>query len=123
LYLSNLKVDAKKPIDDLDFLYAEMIYFILSLPKLIETKNTYKYYFHFNIALHNYIRIDEINLGNIEYNYLPTIKYDRYKDMLFNCDSDMNTHFVKIVEIIYKLLINENGEYFSKYSTILSDFL
>jgi len=96
-----------------------MIYFVLSLPKLIEKDNNYKYYFHFNIILHNFIRINEVLKGNIEYNYLPFIKYDNYFDMFTNQEFDMKEHFQTVLYRIINLLEYSEEKYMKKYLNVI----
>ena len=93
-----------KPIDSIEYLVSELLYFVKSLPKIIEENDRYKYYFHFNIIVHNYIRVNEILKGNVKYNYLPKVDYDEYKELIELDQSDLNTHYIKTREMVRKLL-------------------
>lgn len=96
-YLHNLVINNDKPIDSTKYLINEMIYFVKSLPKLIEQNNRYKYYFHFNIILHNYIRVNEIIKGNILYNYLPKVNYEEYQDLVEYKKDNLLKHYNYVV--------------------------
>ena len=103
-FLNNLVLTNDKPIDSIEYLVSELLYFVKSLPKIIEENDRYKYYFHFNIIVHNYIRVNEILKGNVKYNYLPKVDYDEYKELIELDQSDLNTHYKKTREMVGKLL-------------------
>lgn len=118
-YLEGLNFENDKPIDNLDFLYSELIYFVLSLPKLIQKDNKYKYYFHFNIIFHNFIRISEILKGNVEYNYLPLVEFEEYKKLLIEIDQEIEEHFKHLLNEVITMLNENEDKYKEKYLSVI----
>ena len=118
-YLEGMNFENDKPIDNLDFLYSELIYFVLSLPKLIQKGNRYKYYFHFNIILHNFIRIHEILKGNIKYNYLPPVEFEEYERLLIENAQEIKVHFKHLVDEVITLLNESEHKYKEKYLSVV----
>lgn len=113
-YLKETKIHTNEPIDSLDYILSELIFYTLSLKKLIITKNTYKYYFHFNIILHNYIRIKEILKGNIDYNYLPKINFKHYIHLLIKDFNNLEIHFSNYIGYFKELIIEIKGKPYLK---------
>jgi len=114
-YIDNLVLTNDKPIDSVDYLISELVYFVKSLPKIIEENDRYKYYFHFNIIVHNYRRVNEIFKGNVEYNYLPRVDYDEYKELIELDKSDLNMHYIKTKELVKKMLEGHCSSDLTKY--------
>lgn len=61
-------VDEKRLVEEF---ISEIFYYICSLPAIMDTKDEYKFYFHGNIILHNFVRIKAILSGVKDKNYLP----------------------------------------------------
>lgn len=117
---------------DVDYLVKEMIYYLLSLENIIKKQDWYKYYFHNNIILHNYIRLKALLADVEEYNYLPihALRFIHKKELDFIFydlnSNDYNTHYQFIFEKCFellKLLDNKyNSNYSAKYENVLLKF-
>jgi predicted nucleotidyltransferase/shikimate kinase len=103
-----------------------LIYFVLSLKKLAIINDDYKYFFHNNIIIHEITRLLYFNNNMIEYEYLPKNAIDIYgeiniKDLLYDFNKNKNSHIMKILEIIKKVL-HKIGCEEKKYFEILNIF-
>lgn len=105
MYVDTYEYEPLLEFHDLQWLTSEMLYFVYSLPTLIKTNNRYKYYFHTNIIIHNYIRINEILNGRTYHNYLPHIVWEDYINILDVNQLDLEEHYKAIKEEVKKLLI------------------
>ncbi|MBF9018965.1 MULTISPECIES: nucleotidyltransferase domain-containing protein [unclassified Oceanispirochaeta] len=68
-----IKVDEKVLMEDL---ISEIFYFICSLPGIMNNKDEYKFYFHGNIILHDFVRIRAILSGVKDKKHLPAHSKD-----------------------------------------------
>ncbi len=80
-------------------------YFNFSLSGIIKRNDEYKYFFHVNILIHDFLRLRAIESGCTEYLYLPKlakkyIKNEDWKILNYNIGDDMNTHYKKIQKIL-----------------------
>lgn len=119
-YITNLDFKNNLPVKSVGQLLSNMMYFVYSLPPLIKKDNKYKYYFHFNILLHDYIRINEILDNNITFNYLPKVEISNYKHLLNLNMDDLLNHYTKLVNYIKNLLERINSDNSKKHLSHLS---
>ena len=97
-------INQNEPIDDISYLISNMMYFVYSLPKLIKHNNKYKYYFHNNIIIHDFIRINEILKGNTRFNHLPEVALQEYHHLLINDFSNLDLQYKLVIKNVSKLL-------------------
>lgn len=122
-YIKSLDFENSYPIDSIDTLVSNMMYFVYSLPKLLESDNRYKYYFHFNIILHDYIRINEILNGNIKFNYLPKVEVDNYNHLFVDEFAELFSHFKYLQLHVKELLIKINSTKSNEHLNIFNHFV
>ena len=105
----NKKIDI---IEELKFITERLNYYVLSLPSLMRKGDEYKYFFHNNIVVHEYIKLKAILTGVIDYNYLPLmakqyLTNDEWNKIIYSFGDDMLQHYetVKVLsdEIISKI--------------------
>ena len=90
--LSNL-VEAKNQVYDklaeIEYVKERLIYYVESLPKLIVYGDEYKYFFHNNIIVHEYVKLKAFLNDVFEYSYLPKnakkyLKEEEWQMIIFN---------------------------------------
>jgi len=118
-YLINLDIDRTNPIDDIDFLVAKMVYYLLELPKIIQKNDKYRYYYESAIVVHAYVRVAEISKNNIKRNYLPHVDYLEYQEFLQINYNDLESHKNLLKKAAIKLLAKLEPEYINKYRDVL----
>ena len=84
--------------NNLRFTIERMRYFVLSLPVLQRKKDEYKYYFHNNIIVHEYVRLKAMLNGVFEYNYLPLqakglLTDEEWNALMYSFGDDMSAHY------------------------------
>lgn len=108
-FINEYSIDLTQPIDPIDDLISEMMYFLYSLPKLIVSDNRYKYYFHNYILVHDYIRIKEVLDGNPKYNHLPKVDWQKYKEIVMQSQDNLYEHYDFMLKKVLDLL-NQTGK-------------
>ena len=119
--LDSIQYLSTKIVGDESKLVSEMIYFTYTLPRLLRDRNLYKYYFHFNILLHNYIRLNERLNGNTNKNYLPNTNIGNYQHLLIKSFEQLDEHFSLICINIQRLLLRMGSNYSTKYSKLIEE--
>lgn len=98
---------------DIRHTLSRLNYYYYSLPRIIRKNDLYKYYFHTNILMHEYVRLVYFMTGNIAYNYLPkqTTKYVKkevLQQLMFKMDEDMLSHLSSIKSQVEELIAKTN---------------
>jgi hypothetical protein len=84
-------------------------YFNLSLKRLIKKQDDYKYFFHTNIIIHEYIRLTYFMTGKREYGYLPVdalnyISHDVFQKLIYNVGDDKFKHSKSVNSLVRQIL-------------------
>ena len=110
--ISTLEAYAVKKCDfkkELQFTTERLWYYVLSLPPLIGKEDEYKYYFHNNIIIHEYVRLKAFLHGVFEHSYLPRyakqfLSNEEWQDLVYNFGDDRNRHYQTVRTLSEKLL-------------------
>lgn len=105
--LNDFKNKERNICEELKFITERLNYYVLSLPPLMRKGDEYKYFFHNNIIVHEYVKLKAILAGVIDYNYLPRMakQYltdDEWNKIIYSFGDDMIKHYEKV-----KLLSDE----------------
>ena len=105
--LNDFKNKERNICEELKFITERLNYYVLSLPPLMRKGDEYKYFFHNNIIVHEYVKLKAILAGVIDYNYLPCMakQYltdDEWNKIIYSFGDDMIKHYEKV-----KLLSDE----------------
>ena len=81
-----------------DFTIERLDYYVESLKRLILKNDEYKYYFHNNIVVHEYVRLKAFLNGEFAYNYLPHnakqyLTEEEWKNILYSFGDNQETHY------------------------------
>jgi hypothetical protein len=94
-----------------EFMYTmqRLEYFNLSLKRLIKKQDDYKYFFHTNIIIHEYIRLTYFMTGKREYSYLPVdalnyISHDVFQKLIYNVGDDKFKHSKSVNSLVRQIL-------------------
>ena len=94
-----------------EFMYTmqRLEYFNLSLKRLIKKQDDYKYFFHTNIIIHEYIRLTYFMTGKREYGYLPVdalnyISHDVFQKLIYNVGDDKFKHSKSVNSLVRQIL-------------------
>lgn len=92
---SKIKPNKKEIVD---FTIERLDYYVESLKRLILKDDDYKYYFHNNIVVHEYIRLKAFLKDEFAYNYLPHnakqyLTEDEWKNVLYSFGDDKESHY------------------------------
>lgn len=95
--------------EDLRYIVERLKYYVLSLPSLQQKNDEYKYYFHNNIIVHEYVRLRAMLSGIFEHNYLPLqakklLTEKEWNTLLYSFGDDMGEHYVKTKEMCDSLI-------------------
>ncbi len=99
------------------FTIERLDYYVESLKRLVSKNDEYKYYFHNNIVVHEYIRLKAFLNGIFAYNYLPHnakqyLSEKEWENILYNFGDDQHAHYLVVRkmsnEIIQKIKYKYN---------------
>lgn len=84
-----------------NFTVERLDYYVESLKRLILKKDEYKYYFHNNIIVHEYVRLKAFLKGEFSYNYLPKnakeyLTKEEWDKILYYFGDDQEKHYRKV---------------------------
>ncbi len=104
-------------VDEFKYTMHRLEYFNLSLERLIKKQDDYKYFFHTNIIIHEYIRLKYFMTGKREYSYLPVdainyISYDTFQNLIYNIGDDKIKHSKNVNCLVQQIL--EEGNIYIK---------
>lgn len=96
-------------------------YFIRTLPRLINKQDSYKYYFHCNIILHEYMKLTYQLLGNKEYLYLPKnakqyLSLEEWERLPYSIGENLQEHYSCIKGMLYQM----EKKAMQHYSTLIN---
>lgn len=83
------------------FTISRFKYYVKTLPRIILKNDLYKYYFHNNIIVHEYVKLVYFIKGNRNFSYLPRHAYEMidssiWKILIFTFDKDLEEHYSEI---------------------------
>ena len=86
------------------FTIERLDYYVESLKRLILKNDEYKYYFHNNIVVHEYIRLKAFLKDEFAYNYLPHnakqyLSEEEWNNILYSFGDNQSTHY----EVVRKM--------------------
>ena len=98
---SKIKPDKKEIVN---FTIERLDYYVESLKRLILKNDEYKYYFHNNIVVHEYIRLKAFLNDEFAYNYLPHdaeqyLSEEEWNNILYSFGDNQSTHY----EVVRKM--------------------
>lgn len=97
---------------------SRLSYYYCSLPRIKQKGDLYKYFFHTNILIHEYVRLNYLLKGYTAFSYLPK-QATKYIDkatiqtLIYNLDDDISMHLSKIKPFI-ETVIKQANMYLSK---------
>lgn len=99
---SNYDLNKKLLVEEL---ISEIFYFICSLPGIQQRGDKYKYYFHGNIILHDFVRLKALLSGVHDKNYLPVnskqfFSGEDFKVLLPPFEGDQDIYFKALVPFL-----------------------
>lgn len=106
--IQNFKCDFS---NEFDYTLSRLTYYYYSLPRIIKKNDSYKYFFHTNILIHEYIKLTYFMKGHRSYSYLPKmvtnfISSDILNALSFSFRDDMEDHLSKIKSLINRIVID-----------------
>lgn len=95
----------------LNFTIERLDYYVESLKRLLLKNDEYKYYFHNNIVVHEYVKLRAFLKNVFEYSYLPLnaksyLSNEEWKKVLYSFGDDMKLHY-EVVREMSDEIINE----------------
>ncbi len=123
---SNYNLNDKLLVEEL---IGEIFYFICSLPGIKQRKDDYKYYFHGNIILHDFVRLKAMMTGTRDKNYLPVnskqfFTEEDFKVLLPPFEENKDNYFKTLVPFFHNILYEAQKIYgldIKKYLNYLSE--
>ena len=108
--LDNYIIDFDK---ELSSFVQRLQYFVKSLKKIERKQDSYKFYFHNNIIIHEYVKVKSFLNGNYKYSYLPKnsrdlLKEEEWNSLIYNFNDDMNKHIENVKKTVNQLLKEYN---------------
>jgi predicted nucleotidyltransferase len=100
-------------VDEFKYTMHRLEYFNLSLERLIKKNDDYKYFFHTNIIIHEYIKLKFFMAGKREYSYLPLnsfnyISYDAFQKLVYCVGDDKIKHSENVNNLVKQILNKAN---------------
>lgn len=112
-------LDSENICESLKNTMMRLKYYLKSLKRVIAKGDLYKYYFHTNIVIHEYVRLTYLMTGQTAYNYLPRHAYDlistdKWNQLVFKFEDDPNEH-ERIINKMVNQIIMEATIYIGKF--------
>ena len=112
--INDLNIASKIEVDKtelLNFTIERLDYYVESLKRLLLKNDEYKYYFHNNIVVHEYVKLRAFLKNVFEYSYLPLnaksyLSNEEWKKVLYSFGDDMELHY-EVVREMSDEIINE----------------
>lgn len=97
-YLNNFAQEKIDTVKIITFTVERLYYFIESLPTLICKDDEYKYYFHNNIIVHEYVKLKAFLSGCFDFSYLPLnakkyLSNSEWSCILYQFGDDREKHY------------------------------
>jgi predicted nucleotidyltransferase len=112
-----------------DFLYtmSRLKYYMKSLKRIINKNDIYKYYFHSNIVLHEYVKLKYYMTGKRDFSYLPKDAFSllneiEWKSLMFNPADNPYEHEV-IVNQLVCIILDKAKDYYETECKKLNNVL
>lgn len=123
---SNYNLNEKSLVEEL---ISEIFYFICSLPGIKQRRDEYKYYFHGNIILHDFVRLKALLSGVQVKNYLPVnskqfFSEEDFKVLLPPFETDQDIYIKALVPFFQEILYEAQKVYdvdITKYISFLTE--
>lgn len=113
--IENTKYDF---ISELEYTISRLRYYCKSLERIARKKDEYKYFFHNNIVIHEYIRITYFIQGKRDFSYLPKKVFDfTNRDII----ERMTYHFGDRFENHFSIIYKEVNKIISSANSYLND--
>lgn len=95
--------------NEFEYTMARLEYYCESLSRIIPNNDVYKYFFHNNIIIHEYLRLSYFMAGKRDFSYLPKhgIEYigeEILRTMTYSIGADMRDHLLKMIPLCSELL-------------------
>ncbi|MDY0277827.1 MAG: hypothetical protein RBQ97_07060 [Acholeplasma sp.] len=105
--VTNYKYDF---LSEFDYTLSRLQYYSNSLKRIIKKNDLYKYYFHSNIVIHEYIKLKYYMLNKREFSYLPKyafnfINIEEFTILTFSVEKEMSEHQNKVAKLVDKISI------------------
>jgi hypothetical protein len=102
-------------LEEFDFTLARLEYYTRSLERIIKKNDLYKYFFHTNIIIHEYIKLKYFIGGNREYSYLPKnalnyLDISKFQSLNYKIGDNQKKH-QEVVLLLVDEIINEANCY------------
>ena len=103
---SKIELDKKAIVS---FTIERLEYYVESLKRLILKNDEYKYYFHNNIVVHEYIRLKAFLKDEFAYNYLPHnakqyLLKEEWDNLLYLFGDNQSFHYEVVREMSYNII-------------------
>ena len=118
--LTDYKTDNQDDFwDEFEFTMARLEYYCKSMFRIIPKNDAYKFFFHNNIIIHEYLRLSYFLAGKKDFSYLPKSGIDYigeevFRTMTFTLGSDMKEHSMKMMDLSTQLLIKAKAYHKTK---------
>ena len=95
---------------------AELYFLFCSLPKLIQSGDTYKYFFHVTIMQHYAVQLESLLIGGTKYNYLPKHAANTLPDFPWECFSTLparveRKQYLALYDYLRELFLRLEGKH------------
>ena len=103
-------------IAEIKFTMERLSYYVESLPTLIKKNDEYKYYFHNNIIVHEFVKLRAFLKGMFDFSYLPLqakqyLTDDEWTNIFYMFGDDMVQHYEMVRIMSTKLIDQVKKEY------------
>ncbi|HNZ25843.1 MAG TPA: nucleotidyltransferase domain-containing protein [Spirochaetota bacterium] len=103
---SKIKLDYK---NEVKYTVERLIYYMESLPRIIAKGDEYKFYFHNNIVIHEYVKLKAFLQNNFDYSYLPLqakkyLSETEWNDIVFGFHDNLTAHYNTVKNMVLKLI-------------------
>jgi predicted nucleotidyltransferase len=110
---NNYNLNEKLLVEEL---ISKIFYFIYSLPGIKQKGDKYKYYFHGNIILHNFVRLKALLSGVTDKNYLPenSMQYfseEEFNSLLPSFETDPDLYLKALISFFQEVLYEAQKTY------------
>jgi hypothetical protein len=114
--LTEFKDKRRNISEELKFITERLNYYVLSLLPLMRKRDEYKYFFHNNIVVHEYVKIKAILAGITDYNYLPLMAKQYLSDnewskIIYSFGDDMEKHYKIVKNLSDEIIRNVKEKY------------
>jgi hypothetical protein len=99
--------------DEFIFTMERLKYYVNSLPRISLKGDLYKYYFHSNIVVHEYLKLSYFLKGFKEYSYLPKnahqfLSENEWGSLLYSFGNKQKEHYNTVKELVEELIEKAN---------------